>query len=281
MSGSEAGVRDIFVDANHLRHHLVSRGQPGAPVVFMIHGLSGQAHSFDGIATRLGSHYHVYCLDVRGRGESGWGKADDYHIRTYVEDLEHIRGALGIERFSLVGTSMGGLIALHYTPEHQAHVTRVVLNDIGPDIDTKGLERIRGYITDAPKMFPDLKAVVRYYEEHYSPMIAHLDHRAVEDFAQHHVRKNDVGVWVWKMDPAIRLLTQTPPPLDAWGNFSKITCPVLILRGQTSDVLSRAVADRMVAENKGAELVEVPDVGHAPVLTEPAAMDALETFLAS
>lgn len=280
MVTNQTGVRDIYVDANGIRHHLVSRGHPGAPIVFFLHGLSGQAHSFDAIATRLAASYHVYSLDVRGRGESGWGKPGDYHIGTYVEDLEAVRQGLGIDRFTLVGTSMGGLIALHYTPAHKDHVAGIVLNDIGPEVDAAGLARIRSYITDAPRMFPDLKTVVRYYKEHYAPMIAHLSAGQVEEFAAQHVRKNDVGVWVWKMDPAVRALNQAPPPMDLWADLKALSCPVLVVRGIESDVLSPAVAARMEKENPNVRVVQVPGVGHAPVLTEPAAVEAIETFLA-
>lgn len=280
MAATQTGVRDIYVDANGIRHHLVSRGHPGAPIVFFLHGLSGQAHSFDGIATRLALKYHVYSLDVRGRGESGWGKPGDYHLSVYVEDLEAVREALGIERFTLVGSAMGGLIALHYAPRHSDHVAKIVLNDIGPEIDAQGLARIRSYITDAPQMFPDLKSVVRYYKHHYAPMIAHLSAGQVEEFAAQHVRKNDAGVWVWKMDPAVRALNQASPPMDLWADLKMLTCPVLVVRGTESDVLSAAVAARMAQENPRVRVVQVPGVGHAPVLTENVAVEAIEAFLA-
>src|SRR5690349_7909211 len=97
-------TRDIFLQANGLRHHLIARGAPGSPVVLMIHGLTQQAHAFDPVAARLSQSHHVYCLDVRGRGESEWGQPDGYHTDNYVEDLEAVRAGLGLERFSLVGT---------------------------------------------------------------------------------------------------------------------------------------------------------------------------------
>lgn len=147
---------------------------PGSPVVMMIHGLAGQAHVFDAIANQLAGKYHVYCLDVRGRGESAWGPPGEYGIDTYVADLEAIREALGLQRMSLVGTSMGGIITMHYAPKYPERVARAVLNDIGPEIDPEGLKRIISYVGGAPEMFADMKAVVRYYKEHYAPMVEHL-----------------------------------------------------------------------------------------------------------
>src|SRR5262245_45066369 len=122
--GSQLPTRDIFVEANGLRHHLLARGTPGSPVVMMIHGLAGQAHVFDTIANRLAAKHHVYCLDVRGRGETAWGPPNQYNMDCYVEDLEAVRDALGLQEMSLVGTSMGGLITMNYTPRYPERVSK-------------------------------------------------------------------------------------------------------------------------------------------------------------
>ncbi|MEX0783952.1 MAG: alpha/beta hydrolase [Dehalococcoidia bacterium] len=273
--------RDIFVQANGLRHHLIARGMPGSPVVMMIHGLAGQAHVFDVIASHLSAKYHVYSLDVRGRGESEWGLPDGYHLGNYVADLEAVREALGLTSVSLVGTSMGGLITMQYAAEHPARVTHAVLNDIGPEIDPTGLQRILAYVGHAPEAFPDMKAVLKYYRENYGPMVEHLPEDQVADFAKWNVRKSDQGIYVWKMDPAVRTASPVAPPRDPWEAYRAMQCPVLILRGGDSDVLSRAIADRMLAENSSATLTEVAGVGHAPILVEPESVKALDAFLGS
>lgn len=279
MAPTPLPYRDIYVTANGLRHHLIARGHPGTPVVMMIHGLAGQAHVFDGIANQLAADYHVYSLDVRGRGESEWGTPDGYHTNNYVEDLEAIRDALGLDQFALVGTSMGGIISMYYTPLHPDRVTKVVINDIGPAIEPEGLARIFEYVGHAPEYFNDMKAVLKYYKENYAPMVEHLPEDQMETFARHNVRKNDVGVYVWKMDPEIRKFHVPPPAPNPWETFAKIACPVLVLRGSNSDVLSAETAAKMVADTPNGKLVEVPGVGHAPVLTEPASVAALEAFL--
>jgi esterase len=279
MAG-QAPSRDIYVAANGLRHHLIARGSPGAPVVMMIHGLSGQAHTFDAIANRLAARHHVYCLDVRGRGESEWGPPDGYHVDNYVDDLEAVREALGLQKFALVGTSMGGIITMNYAPRFPERVTRAVLNDIGPEIDPAGAQRIFAYVGHAPEMFADMKAVLKYYRENYAPMVEHLRAEEVEEFARGHVRKNDNGVYVWKMDPAVRAGSRVTPRLEPWDAWRGIRCPALILRGANSDVLADATARKMLEIIPGSRMVTVPGVGHAPVLTEPVAVQALETFLA-
>lgn len=272
-------TRDIYVEANGIRHHLIARGAPGTPVVMMIHGLAGQARVFDNIASHLAERFHVYCLDVRGRGESAWGPLEAYGTDTYVADLEAVREALGLRRFTLIGTSMGGIISLNYAPKFPDRVDRVVLNDIGPEIDPTGLERISAYVSQAPEMFADMKAVLKYYRENYGPMVEHLPEDQIADFARANVRKDDNGIYVWKMDPAIRKFAGPQPSIDQWDAAKAITAPVLILRGANSDVLNPATAAKMVEVMPNAKLVEIPGVGHAPILSEPESIRALDAFL--
>ncbi len=273
------GVRDIFVEANGIRHHLIARGSQGTPVVVMLHGLAGQAHVFDAAATALAARNHVYCMDIRGRGESNWGPMEGYNVATYVADLEAVRTALGIGRFTLVGTGLGGIIAMNYATTHPENVAGIVVNDVGPELEAAGVERILKHVAEAPEMFADMKAVLKYYRELYVHMVEHIHEDALAEFARHNVRKNDNGLFVWKMDPVIRREAAPSLGRDPWGAFARIGCPVLVFRGERSDVLSAETAAKMASSLKDSEVVTVPGVGHAPTLTEPAAMDALGAFL--
>jgi pimeloyl-ACP methyl ester carboxylesterase len=278
-SPATTAMRDVYVDANGLRHHLTVRGAPGTPIVMMVHGLTQQAHAFDGVASRLAAHFHVYCLDVRGRGETEWGPPDGYHTGNYVEDLEAVRASLGIERFALVGTSMGGLIGIQYTPSYPERVSKLVINDIGPDLDPAGRDRILGMLTSAPQAFTDMKAVVKYYRESNAPMMGQRSDEEVYEYARWHVRKNDISVYAWKMDPAVRTAPPPPPlPRTMWDAYNAITCPILLVRGAATDVLSAETAQKM-ATHPQTRLVEVPNIGHAPALTEDAVYPELERFL--
>ncbi len=270
---------DVYLDANGLRHHLIARGEPGKPVVMMLHGLAQQAHSFDVAAEALAERFQVFCLDVRGRGESEWGPAEEYGTDFYVADLEAVRAALGISQMALVGTSMGGLISLYYTARFPQHVTRIVLNDVGPEISPEGLQRIMSYVGQAPEGFADKKAVIEYFRENYAPVVAGRSDDQVWEYARWSVRKSDSGMLTWKMDPMIRRFLGAQPELQPWDALKAVSCPVLIVRGAESDVLSSATAEQMVATLPAAEIVEVPGVGHAPLLDEPEAAAALDRFL--
>jgi pimeloyl-ACP methyl ester carboxylesterase len=275
-------ARDIYVTANGLRHHVIARGKPGGRAIMLVHGLTQQAHVFDGIATALAEEYHVYALDVRGRGESEWGPADGYYVANYVADLEAVREALGLELLTLIGTSMGGMIAMQYTAQYPDRVQRAVLNDIGPEIDPAGGARIMQMLASAPTGFKDLKAVVKYYREENAPMLRLKSDDDVSEYARWHVRHSDNGLYVWKMDPAVRQRPSqpVPPAVEPWEALKAMQCPVLVVRGAESDVLSADACGRMVAALPGGSSVEVPGVGHAPSLMEPEAKTALMDFLA-
>jgi pimeloyl-ACP methyl ester carboxylesterase len=273
-------TRDIYVTANGLRHHLLARGEPGHPVVILIHGRAGQAHVFDQAAERLAEQFHVYALDVRGRGESAWGPAEDYRHDVYVEDLEAIREALGLQHFSLVGTWMGALIAVQYGAHYPERVDRIVMNDIGPDVMGEGVERLRGYLADSPKAFPDMKAVVRYFRDHYGPVLEQFSERELEDFARWHVRRNDMGVYTWKYDPGMHAMEVPPPHTPHWEAFDALTCPVLVIRGRDSEYLSAETLQRMQQEGQHVTALEVPGSRHVPTLMDERVISAIEAFLA-
>ncbi len=276
---SAFGVRDIFVEANGLRQHLIARGAATAPSIVLLHNLVGQARMFDRAATQLAERYQVFALDFRGRGESAWGPADEYTQATYVSDLEAVREALGIQRFALVGTAMGGGVAMAYAASYPQHVSALVMNDIGPDVDGSGIGRISERTDSTPTAFPDLKAVVHYYKEHF-PAAARLDDDRVADYARWNVRRSDSGLYVWKMDPDARHVGMGVPEQDElWRQYRSIECPILVLRGEHSDILSRETAAKMGSEHPNARVTEVTGAAHPPLLTEQDAISALLQFL--
>jgi esterase len=285
MTGA-AIARDRFVEVNGLRLHYLDYGNPGAPPLIMLHGLAGHAHTFDLIAPRLVDRYHVLSLDIRGRGESDWAPGGDYSFAAYLSDVTEMLVALDLERVSLIGTSMGGLITMMLAAHRPDLVERAVINDIGPEIDPRGLERIRAYVGNAPERFPDETSLVTWFRENYPEMLGHLNDDDLRAWAMHSVKLGQAGGYVWRMDPAIRRAQQPgrvdapPQPVpDLWSLALEIRCPVLLLRGETSDILSPDVAERFVAALPDARLVVVPGVGHAPTLSEPEAVAALQSFL--
>ena len=165
MTTGTTTASDRFVKVGDLNLHYLEWGEPGAPPVVMVHGLTGNAHAFDGLAAHLAQRYHVISVDVRGRGDSDWAADGDYSNDAYVADLEGLRQALGFERFSLVGTSMGGRISLTYAGAYPERVERTVLNDIGPEVDPRGGSRIASSSRDAVTTFETIEEVMAWHRE--------------------------------------------------------------------------------------------------------------------
>jgi pimeloyl-ACP methyl ester carboxylesterase len=271
---------DQFVNANGLRLHYLDYGSPEKPALVCIHGLSGNAHNFDGLAPQLLSGYHVISIDVRGRGDSQWGPAGDYNPPAYVTDLTMTLDALGFQRVTLIGTSMGGLISMMFAGGYPERVERLVLNDVGPEVDPAGIKRITDYMTTSPADFAAMSYVVTYYRENYPPL-RQVPERELTEFVKWSVKPGADGRLVWKMDPSIRSVPRgsAARPIDMWVPYARITAPVLVVRGAESDILSRATVDHMMTVLPKTKAVEVPGVGHAPSLLEEPALAAIKQFL--
>ena len=271
---------DKFVSANGLRLHYLDHGNDGAPWVVCVHGLTGNAHNFDALAAHLQPKYHVISVDVRGRGDSQWGPPTEYLPQNYVTDLARMLEAIGAARVSLIGTSMGGIISIIYAGGWPERVERLVINDIGCEIDPAGAARIASYVGEAPERFENLGEVVKYYKQNYPPM-AQLADDVVADQVKWSVKPGADGALVWKMDANVRRPLRggtAQQRYDMWVPYARIACPILIVRGGDSDILASATAARMCTVHHLAKTVEVPGVGHAPSLTEPAALGAIKQF---
>lgn len=266
-----------FITVNGLKLHYLEFGDAANPAIVCIHGLTRSAHDFDALAPYLAGKYRVLSLDVRGRGDSAWGPADQYNIAVYAADLAALLDQLKLARVSLIGTSMGGRISILYAGTHPERVEKLVLNDIGPALNPEASARINQWVASAPLEFASLDDAMEHYRAvQFGP--------ADEDLAamlKWLVKPSAEGRLTWKMDPAIR---KPPPgtsavlPIGFWAEFEKITAPILIVRGAVSTVLMPETVQRMCQVSSKVRAVEVLGVGHAPSLVEPEALNALRAF---
>jgi pimeloyl-ACP methyl ester carboxylesterase len=269
-----------FITINGLRLHYLDHGTEGKPALVCIHGLTSNAHAFDALAPHLTAHFHVRSVDVRGRGDSGWTPGAEYTPQNYATDLAGMLDELKIERATLIGTSMGGMISILFAGGYPHRVEKVILNDIGPDIDPVGIGRIQSYVGEAPNEFNNLNEVAAYFREHY-PVMRKMPEAALLEQVKWSVKPSDSGKLTWKMDPQIRRPMRTAArPMDMWVPFARIEAPVLVIRGADSDILAPRTVERMKTVIRGVESVEVPGVGHAPSLVEPESLAAIRRFLA-
>jgi esterase len=274
--------RDEWMSVNGVRLHWQDWGAEEAPAILMLHGLTQQSHTFDQVAARLARRYRCIALDLRGRGESEWAEPETYAIPHYVRDVVKFLDELGQPAVHVLGTSLGGLCGLSLGAFDPKRVLSLVLNDIGPEIDRAGSTRIAAYTATVPESFPSFDAVVDWALQRYL-WLRGLPRADVEEGLRWAVRAN-AGAWRFKFDPAIGKL---PPPTAAvmkaagelwWQTLESLRCAMLLIRGADSDVLSGSTADEMQRRQPALVRVEVPDMGHAPTLSEPIAVEALDRF---
>jgi esterase len=268
------------LDVNGLALHYLEWGSPGAPAVVCVHGYTSSAQAFNALARRLLDRYHVVALDVRGHGESAWSKSGAYQYGDQVADLAAAVDKLGLSRFALIGTSMGGIIAMAYAGAYPDRLTHLVINDIGPDVET-GSERITQMVGSRPDEFATLEDAMAYRRQ-MSPIVAGRSLDDQSELALGVLRQRPDRRWIWKMDPEYvrqRIKRGAPQRPALWPVLGRVSCPTMVVWGTDSDVVSEAQARRMVETLPSGELVVVPGVGHAPTLVEPAVLTALERFL--
>jgi esterase len=148
-----SGGTSKYAVANGLRLHYVEWGQPDSPVIVMLHGLRAYGHWFDEFADVAEQHYRLIALDQRGRGESDWAKDGAYTTDAYVADLAALADQLQLGRFVLMGHSMGGTNAINVTARYPQKVSALIIIDSAPEIDPRGIQRIRSELAQTPKSF--------------------------------------------------------------------------------------------------------------------------------
>jgi esterase len=280
VTGPLVTGKSEFLSIAGLRLHYLDWGNAGAPPVVCVHGYTSSAQAFNAPARILRNRFRVIVPDVRGHGESGWSPTGAYTYADQAGDLAAIVDRLGLERFTLIGTSMGGIIAMAYAADHAQRLASLVINDIGPEVET-GSQRITQTVGSRPVHFPTLEAAMAYRRD-VSPITARRSADDQRELALGVLRQNPDGRWIWKMDPAYvrqRVEQGAPQRPALWPVLERLPCPTLVVWGADSDVLSETQARRLVKTLPKGELVVVPGVGHAPTLTEPAAVQALERFL--
>jgi len=257
-----------------------------ARTVVCVHGLTRNGRDFDPLAEALAGElqagdFRVVCPDIVGRGRSDWlSNGDLYGYPQYQADMAVLIARLGVETVDWIGTSMGGLIGMFLAAQPKSPIRRLIMNDVGPFIPKGALERLAGYV-GADLRFASLVQLESYLRTTYESF-GTLSDAQWRHLATHSARKLDDGTYALAYDPAIGRPFQEQPidDVDLWPIWSLVKCPVLVLRGERSDLLTAEAANRMVAETGGqVRLVEIAGAGHAPALMDAAQIDIVRSFL--
>ena len=253
-----------------------------APTVVCLHGLMRTGRDFEDLAAHLAARYRVIVPDMRGRGLSARDpNFNNYQIPVYLADLTRALAGLGAARVSIIGTSMGGLMAMVLAAMQPEVVAGIVLNDVGPEVDPAGLERIRGYAGKAPPV-RDWEGAVKVVRMVYGPALPGLDDARFEKLTRASYRADAQGVPQPDADPLIaeplKDTSRAAPVLwPLWGAIARV--PMLAIRGAQSDLLSAGTLARMQREKPDLRTLTVADRGHAPLLDEPECVAAIDDFL--
>lgn len=249
-------------------------GNPENPrVLICVHGLTRRGSDFNTLAQAMCKDYYVVCPDIVGRGNSDrLSNPMLYAVPQYVADMMSLVKHLGVSHVDWFGTSMGGLIGMVYASMPNSPIRRMLINDVGPRIEPESLKRLGSYVgqpfafTNRADALERLNQICATFGEHTpqeweiynGPMLIERD-----------------GMWVMHYDPAISVPFASINPVMAkagevamWHAFKHIHCPMLIVRGGNSDLLSSATAAEMCKVNPHARVIEIPGVGHAPAFVK-------------
>jgi pimeloyl-ACP methyl ester carboxylesterase len=257
--------------------------EPFARTVLCLHGLTRNSRDFEDLAPHLQRRFRVIVPDVRGRGLSARDpNPQNYQPAIYLQDILTLIDSLAAQRVAVIGTSMGGLLAMMLAVRSRDRVSSMVLNDMGPEVDPKGLERIKGYAgrLPAPKNWDDAIAQTRSMFGNAWP---NLSTERWSALARRGYREDEKGAVNVDADPMIgEMLRATPAATaDLWPFWKALRgIPMLAIRGAQSDILSGATFAKMKAENPELTQLEVAQRGHAPLLDEPECIAAIDALLA-
>lgn len=283
MSFQERYIRASDGISLYLRDYKPSK-VTGRPIVCLA-GLTRNSMDFSDIAPKLCElGRRVVCLDYRGRGKSEFDEDwSNYDPKIYVSDIFHICAALNLHSCSFIGTSLGGLLTMAMSVVAPSLVHSAILNDVGPDLNEEGLQKIIAYTQDSSSV-ADLEGAVRKLKSYYKDEEGFVD----KDWMT--VAKNTYKLekgryipnWDVKIAENIKLRQSEEERHDLWPYFYGLgTRPVLLLRGEVSGVFTKETFLKMCDGLENIQGIEIKNVGHAPTLSEPQAEQAVLEFIKS
>jgi len=261
------------------RLHVLDWGTPDRAPILFLHGGALTARTWDVVCLGLRRDYHCIALDQRGHGDSEWSPILDYAPEAHARDIDGLLDAHGFERVVLIGQSMGGLNAFHYTTQHPERVAALGLVDVGPEVRLDGARRIGDFVANTA----EIESIEAFVEQAmaFNPL---RDRRLLTASVRNNLRQLPNGKWVRKNDT--RLFGQVgieevARRIEAyWRDLERVACPVLVVRGALSDVMTAEAADRFAQRLPNAALVTIANAGHTVQGDNPAGLiAALRPFL--
>lgn len=266
-------------------HYRDYPGSADRPPLLCLTGLTRNARDFAAFAEIFSPRFRVIALDFRGRGESDFDPLPQrYNPLTYAADVLQLLDDLALDQAIFVGTSLGGLVTMILATMAPHRLTGAILNDVGPELEQVGLDRIKSYVGKDLrfKSWAEAGAAIAANNGHLPASYSSEDWAKAAQRACHEEEDGEIR---YDYDMAIANVfsnASATPKVDLWPMFSALAKkPLLLVRGEMSDLLSAGALDRMKLVAPGAQSVTVAGAGHAPTLVEPKAVAEIDAFLAA
>jgi pimeloyl-ACP methyl ester carboxylesterase len=290
LSSATAGLKlpGLELPAAHhvilrgMRFHYLDWGTRGLPTMLFLHGGGLNVHTWDLVCAVLKTERHCLALDQRGHGDSEWSPVMDYGTESHAGDLEAFVDHLGLDRFVLVGMSLGGANALAWAGSHSRRLAGLVLVDVGPEVRQAGVRKIAAFTSEATPLDSVEEFVARALA--FNPR---RDATLLRRSLLHNLRRMPDGKWMWKYDQRHRGRTPDPGAAERrrellWSAVAKVSCPTLVVRGAESDVFHDGDAEKLARALPDGRWVTVPGAGHTVQGDNPAGLlVVLREFLAA
>ncbi|XUU59591.1 alpha/beta fold hydrolase [Erythrobacter sp. HA6-11] len=259
-------------------------GPADALPVLCLHGLTRNSRDFAPLAKHICDRHRVLVPEMRGRGLSDYAKdSATYSPPVYVNDVEALLEQEGITRFIAIGTSMGGIMTMLMAVKDASRIAAAAINDIGPVVDPAGIERIAGYVGQG-RSFPTWMHAARALKDEHGDSFPDYDVETWLEMAKRTMIVGPNGRIALDYDMAIAEPFKEPgnaAPPDLWPAFEALgNTPLLVLRGELSDLLTRETLSEMQRRIPSMKHVTVPRIGHAPMLSEPESLASIDALLA-
>ena len=256
--------RETWVQSDGLKLRVIEWGPPAAIPIVMLHGLRSYGHTWEPVALPLLPAWRVIALDQRGRGQSDWDERRDYYAPAYVRDLTAVVDHLGLEKFVLLGHSMGGANGIIYASQRASRVSALVIEDMGPgaSANSKGSERIKNELAGTPSSFGGWEEATEFWRK----LRPNISEAALQSRVVHSLKQGESGRIVWRHDAdgiAQARFAATPEQLvDLWPHVEALSMPTLLIRGANSDFLSAETAAEMCRRNPRIRRADIAAATH-------------------
>jgi esterase len=279
LSSATAGLPlpDLNLPESHhvilrgMRFHYLDWGTPGRPPMLFLHGGGLNVHTWDLVCAALKPERHCLALDQRGHGDSEWSPAMDYATESHAADLDAFVDRMGLDRFVLVGMSLGGANALAWAGRHSRRLAGLVLVDVGPETRAAGRAKIQAFTSEATPLdsVEDFVNRALAFNPRRNPTLLRRS-------LLHNLRQMPDGKWMWKYDQRHR--GRNDPAANErrrellWSAVTGVKCPTLVVRGAESDVFHDADAEKLSRALPDGRWVKVEKAGHTVQGDNPAGL---------